>query len=316
MTSLITQNAFATIEFGVCLDSDQQEAYFQIPIDANVQRVINEMFDDTFKRLRISDGAFDKFEPAQKYFENDRLIIDLTDPSVEKIKLLYEAKNLAVNGNALKEVRELAYYFAFGIDDKGIRVLGVHRAAHFKGILKAHLVSFKDTLRIVDDTIFKLDNNFDYVIKDNTIYILRPSGFEFTASLDESFESRALTITKEVSSSLQCVDFESMRDYIKKHKRAIRLMASLKMRNDLNITSLKNIKRGCKNNTIQFDVINGKVRPRRGFELDFLEFLDRHRFSVSLVPGQPEYYIAPNRKIVQPHQSSQEGQDAPATFHP
>lgn len=309
MITPTAQNNFPIVEFGVCHDLDEEESYFQIPIDANVQIAIIEMFSDTFGQLRIDDGAFEKFEPAQKYSATERLSVDLTDPSVEKIKRLYESINLATNGNALKDVQALAYYFAFLTDERGNRVLGVRRAMQFKGIIKARnrlMALVDDSLKLVDDDIFKLDNDFDYIVKGDTIYILRPSGFEFTASLDEAVASKALSVTKEVATSLKCVDFESMQNYIQTHKKAARLMASLRMRNDLHITPLKNLKSGCKKNEIRFDIVDGKIRPQSGFEMDFLEFLDRRRYNVSLVPKQTEYYVAPNRKGVQPHVAATE----------
>jgi len=127
-------------------------------------------------------------------------------------------------------------------------------------------------------------------------WILRPTGFEFTAAIETSIAARALEFTQDVARSVPCVDFTKLEDFISKHRRAARLIASLRARNDLARTSPRKLKRRCKQNDINIVEENGRIYPQRGCELAFLELLDRRRYTVELVDDSEELYLAGNRR--------------------
>src|SRR2546426_481228 len=71
-------------------------------------------------------------------------------------------------------------YFARLTDSKGRRLTALRRATQFKGVLKSRLLRLvTDSLKLVEDHIFKLDRDFDLLIDSANVHILRPSGFEF-----------------------------------------------------------------------------------------------------------------------------------------
>jgi hypothetical protein len=73
-------------------------------------------------------------------------------------------------------------------DNLGRKVIGVRQATQFKGAFKAHFMSvIDDTLRMVPDRVFKLDNQFDFLITAQHVYILHPAGFERVAEIEESY---------------------------------------------------------------------------------------------------------------------------------
>lgn len=301
----------SNVEFGVCCDLQEEDHFYQVPVDNSVKPALKEMLATTLEQLRVDEGGLAVFEPAQRYGATERLYVPLSEVGAEKIRQLYNAQNLDVNSRALDDLGSLVYYFASFRYRDGSVVLGVRRATQFKGVVKKHLIRLvDDTLQLVEDDIFKLDNDFDFIVKGDTIYILRPSGFEFTAALDDAFQAQALRITQDVATRLSCVEFDDryMTRYITAHKKAVRLMASLRMRNDLHLTPLKKLVSGCKKNGILCAIVNGKLRPSAGFEMAFLEFLDRRRYNVALVPKQTEFYVAANRKGVQGQDGRQEGE--------
>ena len=78
--------------------------------------------------------------------------------------------------------KKITYYFGVFRDNRGRKLLGVRQATQFKGAFKGHFVSvIDDTLRMVPDREFKLDNEFDFLITAQHIYILRP-GLALSAS--------------------------------------------------------------------------------------------------------------------------------------
>jgi hypothetical protein len=290
--------AIQAIEFGVCLDAEGGEIYRQIPVDVEVQGALKEILDTTREALGLKAGELEAFEPAQKYSATERLVAELDSPYMEKIKGIYSAENLEVSAQSIKETASLAFYFIVFRDSKDEKLLAVRRAMQFKGVLKARnrLISLiDDTLQLVGDDVFKLDNDFDYLVFDNKVCIYRPTGFEFTAGIENEIAAKALEMTAEVAKSISCVDFTDLSKYVSKHRRAARLIASLRARDDLHLTSPAKLKKGCKQNGIEFTVSKGKIIPADGQELAFLELLDRRRYNVSLIEEQDEFYVAGSR---------------------
>lgn len=51
----------------------------------------------------------------------------------------------------------------------------------------------------------------------------------------------------------------------------------------------------CRDTGVVFQCVEGKIKALRGDEMSFLEVLDRHRYQLQLIPGQPEQFRAPSR---------------------
>jgi hypothetical protein len=129
------------------------------------------------------------------------------------------------------------------------------------------------------------------------VLILRPSGFEYIAGVEQAAADAAIEGTREIGRALRCVDFSDLADFVATHRRAARLVGSIRARDDLRRTEVDKLKRRCRENGIDFTTVRGKIKPAEGSELDFLELLDRRRYQVDLV-GEEELYIAPNRRVI------------------
>lgn len=294
-------NQLETIEFGACFDNGKTEQYFLVPVNRPVQAALVEMHENTLRLFDTVDEDFELFEPAQKYGPLEKLKADLHNPSFSKVKALFQAHNLEMNPDVMRETETLAFYFAVFRDKAGTKVLGVRRATQFKGILKAKrrlIRLIDDSLALVQEDLFRLDTDFDYLVTKDAIRILRPSGFEYTADIDEEISSRAAKMTEELMESVPLIDFGSLRAFVQGNKRAARLLASLRSRDDLQNTSLPKLKKACKQIGISIVIDDGVVRPEEGHEIAFLQLLDRRRYTVSLINRISEYYEAPNRKSV------------------
>lgn len=290
-------NTKATTEFFICKDSPSGESYHKIPVDQSVQDALKEMLTRTKNELDFTKGNFEKFEPAQKYSPKERLGISLSDPHVSKVKALYELKN--INASTSINLNDAAYYFAIFTDQHGTKTLGVRRSTQFKGIVTAQdrLVRWaNNTLQLVTDKIFKLDLEFDYIATKDEIIILRPTGFEFTAGIEEKVKECALKYSEEVAKEMPCVNFSKLKTYIQNHPKAARLIASIRIQEGINRISDKQLESACKANDIKYTKKNNQIEPAGGMELAFLELLDRRRYTVELIDGETERYVAANRK--------------------
>jgi len=176
--------------------------------------------------------------------------------------------------------------------------MGFRRAAQFKGVLKKHLVTFiNDALRLVEDNLFKLDTDFDFLIFDDQILIWRPSGFIFTAGMDEHIAAFAAANVAHITGEISCVNFTALGDFVAKYKLAMRLVAAIRSRNDLSSITSQRLKAECKGAGVKLITRNRKLLPEPGSEMGFLMLLDRRRYTVMLVPKQPETYEAASRHL-------------------
>jgi Domain of unknown function (DUF4868) len=289
-----------SVEFVVCIEDNNLEHYRMVPVDGNVQGALVELLARTRHTLRAAEGDWEEYEPAQKYGSEERLRMTLAAQEMGKVRELFESENIPIDSHALQQPEKIVFYVAV-FRYPGEKILGVKRATQFKGLFKARnrLVRIvNDTLILVEDSVFKLDNDFDYIVDRDQVLILRPSGFEFTANIDVQLAEGARRRTAELGARLPGIDFDSMADFVSTHKRAARLVASLASRDDTDSINTRLVKRLGRQNGVQLRVRNGKVAPAEGFEIAFLELLDRRRYAVELCEGREELYGSANRRLL------------------
>jgi hypothetical protein len=290
-----------SVEFGVCLDTVDGESYRLVPCVAAVQQALKEMLEGTRRSLFADGSGFTEFSPAEKYASNERLRIALTSDLVNKQREVFETINLPTDPNALNNTDSVVSYFAIFRDNRSQKLLAFRRAAQFKGILKKRLIRFSDdALSIVPDKVFKLDTDFDFLIFDNQVLIWRPSGFVFTADIDNQIAACAKENISYIEETIACVDFTDLREFVSTHKRGMRLVAVIKSRQDLGAIAPNLLHAECKQARIPLRQENGKLFPEPGHELAFLMLLDRRRYTITLIEGQPETYEAASRNLTSP----------------
>jgi len=292
-------NAVSTTEFGVGRDVDSANVFTLVPVDQEVQYAVQDMAVAT--RNAIADsGTPVKYEPAEKYASTEYVVLPIGDPLAAPIVQLHEAVNLPMDVDALKDAPAVFCYFARCTDKQKHRLTALRRAAQFKGILKSRLIRLtSDALTLVDDTVFKLDTDFDLLIDSSQVHILRPSGFEFLAELKEAVLAAVPHNITALESDLPYVDFAAIQDYAMQHSRAARSLASLRVQGDLANVDKNALKRACKDMCIDISDSKGKITVPEGSVLGFLEVLDRRRYAVELVKDKPERFRAGSRQKLQ-----------------
>lgn len=252
----------------------------------------------TMASLTKDGEEIEEFSPAEKYGSNERLRVPLDSDLVHKHREIYETDNFDTDTHGLDEPRALVSYFAIFRDIHGNKLMAFRRAAQFKGVVKKRLVQLTDdTLKLGPDKVFKLDTDFDFVIFDDQILVWRPSGFIFTADMDDHIAACAAGNVDRIAEDVTCVDFTGLKVYVSKHKLAMRLVAAIKSRNDLAKISVNRLKASCKANDVSFATKNGKLVPNEGSEMDFLLLLDRRLYTLELIEDEPETYQASSRHL-------------------
>jgi len=293
------RNQVINIEFGICVNTSEGEQYFTIPVDSGVQNTLWEMFETTYSAVNPNDDTVQEYDPSEKYSNTEKIKISLDNENLEKLKNFYSLENLESNHNVLSEkFNDIEFYFAIITTNDLKKIIAVKRPAQFKGLLKKKnsLIQLIDnTLQLVGDTIFKLDSDFDFYITDTTVYILHPQGFVFISDIDKYVLTKAEEATKNLSKDIKFIHFEPIAKYVSKHPRAAKLVASIRSRNDLNEISEKLLKDRCKECKIPLKTKGKLFFPEEGYEMDFLEVLDRRIYSYELIKGKTELYEAHSR---------------------
>jgi hypothetical protein len=292
----------STTELGFGLNLQDSRCFFVIAIDPTVQTALADMVRATNKSL---DKVFQKsgettaiqYEPSEKYSSVECLTLALDSEMITIIKELHEAVNLDNDTGVLNKMDDCFAYFARFVDTQGRKLTAVRRASQFKGVLKKKMIQFlDDSLKMIDDRVFKLDEDFDYLVDSIQVYILRPSGLEFTAQLQDEIKKAVPANIKEIQKEMAFVDFSGISEYAQKHPRAARYLASIKSRGEAQNVDAEKLKSYCQKTGVAYVERDGKVVVEDKAVMGFLEVLDRRRYEVDLVvQEEPEIYRATGR---------------------
>jgi hypothetical protein len=286
-------------EFGVGCDDGKGQTYVAVPVDASVQTALREMVQATWEAMQRDENGPTKYEPSEKHAPTEYLYLPLSDELAASVRELHEAAALDINAAALSDPSVVFCYFARLTDKKQQRLTALRRATQFKGVLKSknRLVRMvDDTLQIIEDTVFKLDKDFDLLVDAKNVHILRPSGFEFVGKLQQAILEAVPENIDAIRNDLPFVDFDGIRAYAAKHPRAARYLASIRDQAETKNIDKAALKKLCKSTGVEFAESKGKIVVADGHEMGFLEVLDRRRYQVELVKGEPERFKAASRK--------------------
>lgn len=293
------------VEFYVGIEGGGRTDLASVPVDLDVKEVLKDTLRNTLKALAYDE--FDKRPPealelAEKYGANERLIVSMTEHFMEVLKEYVATQNQPSSSGVLEErADDIAFYFVRFIDSSHRKLFAFRRASTFKAVLRARsrlVQKVRNTLKVVTENIFKLDEDYDFLISGDHCLILHPTGFEVLAQVQAVSSQKASTYVKSVSEKTGFIHDSRLTSYVKDHPRAAKLVTSIHSRKDLDQISEKKFRATCKKNAIQVETIDGKLGPKQGFEIAFLEALDRRRYSISLIDDTPELYLALSRKGV------------------
>jgi type I restriction enzyme R subunit len=159
-------------EFGVGRDDGNEQTFVAMPVDAGVQGALGEMVQATWDAMQKDEDGPAKYEPSEKHGSTEYLYLPLDDELAASVRELHEAESLNIDAAALTEPTDVFCYFARLTDKSKRRLTALRRATQFKGVLKSRnrlIRMLDDTLTIIEDSVFKLDNDFDLLV-DGTLH--------------------------------------------------------------------------------------------------------------------------------------------------
>lgn len=290
-------NNVRSTEFGIGRDDDNRQTFVRVAVDPAVQDALKEMAEFTWNTMQEKDNNPSVYLPSEKHGATEYVYLPLADDLAERMRQLHDAQNLASNSAALNDPSLVFCYFSRLTDKNGKRLTALKRATQFKGILKNRLIRLvTDALQIVEDKVFKLDHDFDLLIDSRNVHILRPSAFEFAGRLQEAVLAAVPQNVKSIQRDLPFVDFTGIETYAEKHPRAARYLASIRTDKATKSIDRQALKKCCIEAGVEIKTLKGKVVVLDGHEIDFLEVLDRRRYTLELVKGSPERFKAGSRR--------------------
>lgn len=205
-----------------------------VPTETEVKQALMEMAQTTWammsKRLAPDQAGPVAYQPSETYTGVRYSVLPLEDVLAKTARHFHTAEGLHEEPRFLDRLPEIDFYFA-RIEGRGQRRLtAIRKAGGFKGTLKKKgLLQFiGDELKLVGEKTFQLDQDFDMLIDNSQLHILRPSQFETICQMDEAIRA---AVPRNVGLIVQHLPFlhgESVEVYAGKHPRAARLVASIR----------------------------------------------------------------------------------------
>jgi hypothetical protein len=292
-------NNVRNVEFGIGRDTDAGRRFDCIVVDRDVQGALREMAETTWQILS-GMGRPERYQPSEKHSGQEYLTLPLGDNLAASMRELHQANNLALDASALNDPSQAFAYFARLSDAQGRRLTALRRATQFKGVLRSRLVRLvTNALKLVEDRVFKLDADFDLLIDGRHVHILRPAAFEFAGQLQQAVMDAVPTNIAALQTDLGFVNFDAIGTYAAQHPRAARYLASIRSAEETQNISQSKLKALCKRTGVTVVERDGKLNVEEGHVMGFLEVLDRRRYELELVDGQPELYRAPSRQRIE-----------------
>jgi len=292
-------DAVSAVEFGVGMDNGDGQVFVAVPVDTRVQNVLCEMVQVTWEAMKKYEADLAKYEPSEKYGATEYLYLPLADNLCVSIWQLHTAAQLELKGTVLNQPDKMFCYFARFTEKSGQRLTAFRRTTQFKGLLKSKnrlIRLLDDTLKIVEDTVFKLDMDFDFLVDDKNVHILRPSGFAFIGRLNQAILNAVSSNIEEIREDLPFMNLGSIEKYASKHPRAARYLASIRTQGATKNIEQRRLLELCKRTGVEVINEGDKYIVSPGYELAFLEVLDRRRYELELVEGEPERFRAASRR--------------------
>jgi len=291
---------YRNIEFGICTIIEGQQTVVRIPIDNSVRSTLFEMHENFYQSYFGIEGDPEVFQPSEKYASTEKLIVPLANENLSSLREIYNQNDIPIANITLGEIaNQISFYFAIFRHNNGAKQIAVKRPSQFKGLLRKKLIQLiDDTLQVIPDNIFKLDNDFDFIIHDINIDILHPTGFNFIANIDEEVLRSAADSTRQLSVRVQFINFNYLADFVSHSKTAAKLVASIKSRTDLERTSQVKLLEKCARIGVNVREEDGQILPDETDIVRFLEILDRRGYDFDITEDLPEIYVASSRRRV------------------
>ena len=298
MTIDFDMSHIRTTEFGLGQRVGEVVQYSLLAVDNTVQDALR---GETLSMLsRVAQEATNPrhYDPAEKYENNEYLVLPLDHDLSASLAELHEAANLSRSTPDLQLLSSALSYFMRGTDRNGRRLTALNRAAQFKATLGRQgrlMMLVSDTLRVIPSPVMQLNAGFDIVIDSKWVHIFHPASFRILGNVDEEIAQAVPRNVKAISQAASFVEWSNIEEFATMRPRAASLLASIRTQGfaeNLEKAALESL---CQRTGVKLDTSQEQVKVPDDQIIPFLEVIDRRRYDIGLVPNTPEQYKASSR---------------------
>lgn len=285
------------MEFVVGCNESGEREYVIVPVNYDVKNVLKQMIAETWQKMQQNDSV--DYDPANQNKDATYLYMSIDDPLSREVRLFHQAEILQTSTAIMKRPGNM-FCYCVRVTVDGQRLTAMRRASYFKGILKKRgrlIQIMNDTLKIIDDDVFKLDDDFDLLVWNEGLHIWKPTAFETLANIRQIVLQTVSENVKTIQDKIPFVCFNNIAKYAGTRIRAAKALSSLRQ-DDLDNIDRTTLAQQCR-------VMNvGVTNDAETMIIDeksigtFLEVLGRRRYLDPLVTEPANVYRAANRQLV------------------
>jgi hypothetical protein len=296
----INIESIISVNFGIALRNSGY-LYF-VPTDAGLKGALKEMIVVTAAALNAAQGEWQAYDISEDYGQRRRVYCNRDNEYMAVFSTIFDAGTLDDLTNLPDHANDIEYYFAEITDIQNRRMVGVRKATQFKGTVKAknRLVRMiNDTLSIIEDSVFKLDNEFDLLITDGHVYILNDAKMQQLGDITSRVAATAKDKIQSIEDTITFLDLSRVKEKIEKHPRVARYAASI-AQNPLiaNFQRAKIEALALQHGIVFKELDTGKLQCRVQDEARLMELLDARRYHLDLADDGGDPYRATGRQKV------------------
>lgn len=297
MTPIFEPEAPITIEFGVGRESESTRDFFHVATNDAVDSVLIEMLHETFRQINQSEVPPQRYDPADTPAAHAYLQLPLDDDLAEPLRDLFRTTNFEYDNAFPDDLADVFCYFAKFAEGNVTRYLCLRRATQFKTVRKKLLRFGSDALEVMSSRVYQLNNEFDLIVDDTAVHIIRPEGFRVLAQIELASEEAVTANIKAIRDACPYVEWGSIEEYATGKPRVARLLASIRSAGHAENISKTRLVAACAH--VNVPLVDGdQITVPESSIKDFLEVLNRRRFASDLVLSEREFYWASNRQRV------------------
>ena len=291
-----------TTEFGVGVTIARNRGFFTVPAHQTVAGHLNGMVHATIDAMNEVSLDPTAYSPANSVPGWQHLSVAIDDEMAAVFRDLINTDNFVPRANILQDqdAQRVFCYFARLTDGVGRRLIAMRRATTFKGFLnpRNRVVRWiDDALQFTEGNQFKLDNDFDLLVAEDELRVLRQRGLEAIAQLQQAIKDAVPGNIDRMRASMPFVNLDGIAAAAVDSIRAARILSSIMMQGITGVTLLS-LQNECRQKGVQIVVNDGTVTVPEAQIWDFLDTLDRRRWRSSLLPHGDEFYRASTRRRV------------------
>lgn len=285
------------IQFGVGRKEGDSVQYSILAADNDVQDALREEAQSMLGRIMQETRTPQPYDPAEKYGNDEYLVLPLDDELSTSLAEFHRAANLSLSTPELKLLKTALSYFMRGTDKSGRRLTALNRAAQFKATLgrQGRLMLASNTLRVIPDPVVQLNAGFDIIIDSEQVHIFRPASFRSLGNVDEAIAQAVPRNVEAISKAAGFVQWTNIEEYATGRPRAASLLASIRTQKYADNLDKEGLIALCERTGVVLDTSQGLISVADNQIIPFLEVIDRRRFEIELVPNAPEQYKASSR---------------------